>query len=329
MCRQTCLRQLAPWAIVAVTGVAVMVVNARYFINFIGGPFIMGPAQLGAVLDPTRSLKYFAQVSGDRAIDTGIQEITVAKRDGIEVDRIISASYYALDLGGKFLIVKSESGQALSVEGELTRFPASLERQLFDTAEVRSMRDRFYSFYLDAGSFRTAGYITLSLWLAFAALAAWKALPVCHRLKNPTTHPAMLHVASWGDPIQISAEIENELRSTGGIRGYWTFTSNYMIESSFFRFNVLRFRDLVWAYKSVTKKSVNFIPRGTDYHALFICYGGRAVVQGPEKAIDEMLQAAAQRAPWAIFGYTEDLKKAFNEHTREFCAAVEDRRRRV
>jgi hypothetical protein len=328
MCRRVCLHQLVPWALVAISGLVLIVANARYFINFIGGPFTVSPADLGSVPDPTQSLKYFVRVSGYRAIDTGLQVITIEKRGGVEIGSGITASYYALDVGGKFLIVKSASGQPLSVEGKLARFPTGLERQLFGAAEMRSMRDQFYSFYLDAARpFRSVGWLIIVLCHVFAGLVVWKVLPVLRRLRDPATHPVMQRVTSWGDPIRISAEIEQELQAAGGLRAYWTFTPSYLIESSFFRFNVLRFRDLVWAYKQRTRKRINFVPSGTDYYALFICHGGRVVVQGSEKMIDELLLAAAQRAPWAIFGYTEELRKAFNEHTRDFCAAVEDRRK--
>ncbi len=42
-----------------------------------------------------------------------------------------------------------------------------------------------------------------------------------------------------------------------------------------------------------------------------------------------MLQMAATRAPWAIFGYSPQLVKAFNEQPKTFVATVEERRRRA
>lgn len=331
MCRRACVRQLVAWAVVAVLGIVLVAANLRYFANFVAGPFVMGSSELARIVDPTQSPQYFARVSGTRAMDMGIQQITIRKRGGTEVSRSVSAGYYALDLGEKLLIVKSASGMPLSVEGELGRIPPDLDRQLFDTPEMQSLRDQFYPLYLDAaGSFRTAGYVAIALWLTFLGLAAWKAVPTWRQLRDLGSHPVVRRVASWGDPVQVSAEIETEWTSPG-IRRHssWTLTPSYIVESSYFGFNVLRFWDLLWAYKRVTKKSVNFIPTGKDYHAVFICYGGSATVQGSEEEVDEMLQSAAQRAPWAIFGYTDEVQKAFNEHTRDFCLTVEERRRKV
>ena len=221
-CRRACFRKLLPWAVVAGAGVILILANARYFANFCIGPFVMGPAELGGVLDPTQSFRYFARVSGKRVIDTGIQEITTVDH-GLPS---ITAEYYALDLGERLLIVKSASGHPLLVEGALDRFPSDLEARLFDTPEIRSVQSRFYPLYLDAGHpFRDPGYIALVFFLGFAGLAAWKALPFWRRWRDPASHPVMLRVAGWGDPILMSIEIENEWRSGEAVRrGNWVLT---------------------------------------------------------------------------------------------------------
>src|ERR1019366_9308362 len=62
-------------------------------------------------------------------------------------------------------------------------------------------------------------------------------------------------------------------------------TDNFVIQKAFFAFNVLRFNDLVWAYKKVTKKSVNFVPTGKDYDAVMIFYGGTQNFRAKEKIV--------------------------------------------
>ncbi len=101
----------------------------------------------------------------------------------------------------------------------------------------------------------------------------------------------------------------------------------YVIQSAPFAFDLLRLFDLLWGYKKVTKHSVNFIPTGKTYACILACYGGTAEVTGKEKDVDALLGFAAERAPWAVFGYTDDLNKAFRQKNAEFCAAVEQRKR--
>lgn len=274
MCRRACLRQLIAWALIAVVGVVLMMANIRYFSNFFSGPFLMGTSELDRVGNPAQSSQYFVRVTGARAIDLGLQQITVEKRGGTEVSRYVSATYYALDLGNKLLLVKSASGKPLDAEGELEIIPPDLNYQLFSAPEMEEFREVFYPFYLNTGSFRTAGYVTFSLWFIFLGLAAWKAVPIWRKLQNPSQHPVVKRVAQWGDPVQLSIEIEREFVSADVRRqDPWTLTHHYLIKTSFFGFDVLRFWGLLWAYKRASKRSVNFIPIGTGYSIVFICYG--------------------------------------------------------
>jgi hypothetical protein len=313
---------------VAVLGLLLVTANARYFRNFVQGPLEIEGSDLDRIGDPAKAPRYFVHVTGTKAIPTGIQEIAVRKEAGTELGRAISAEYYALVVGSKLLIVKSPSGQPLTVEGELASMPARLKGSLFGTVETASLRSRFYPFFLDRSSFRDAGYRTIVAWAAFLALAAWKALPLWRTLSDLSKHPLVQRTASWGDPIGVSLEIEEELGHPGVLRrGTWCLTTNYLVNASFFSIDVLRWWDLLWAYKLVTKHSVNFVPTSKTYATILVCYGGSASIPGLEKQVDEVLQIAAARAPWAILGHSQELSEAFSKQTSAFCAAIEERRR--
>ena len=109
--------------------------------------------------------------------------------------------------------------------------------------------------------------------------------------------------------------------------GGWLVTDKYLIRSTFFAFDLLRLSDLLWAYKRVTRHSVNFIPTGKTYVGVLACYGGTAEVTGREKKVDSVLNFAGERAPWAVFGFSEELSKLFSQKTQDFCSAVEQRKR--
>ena len=103
-------------------------------------------------------------------------------------------------------------------------------------------------------------------------------------------------------------------------------TDKYLIRSAPLAFDLLRLSDLLWAYKKVTKHSVNFIPTGKTYACVLACYGGTAEVTGREKDMDSLLSFAAERAPWAVLGFTDELSQVFRQKTADFCAAVEQRK---
>lgn len=330
MCRQKSQRHLAGWGVALAIGLVFAGANTRYIHNFVSGPFALSPADLAQIADPEAAPRYFAQVSGTQVYDTGVQQITVRSRHGKEVSREVSAGYYALEVGQKLLIVKSASGQPTQVEGELAAIPADLDRQIFSTPDMEAVRASFYPFYLDAESFRTPGYWGIGIGLVFLGLFAVSLHEFWPRYRNPSVSPTAVRVAGWGDPIMLSAEIEREFRDSRAHRvGKWTLTDRYVIMSSFFGFDIFRLADLLWAYKKVLKKSTNFIPTGKDYSVVLICYGGQAEIPGSQKKVDALLQETAQRAPWAFFGYSQELETAFTKHQRDFCLAVEARRQEL
>jgi hypothetical protein len=330
MCRRSCSRQLLAWGLALTAGVVFGALNIRYVSNFINGPFPMGKAELEQIGDPGEAPQYFVRVSGSRAFDTGIRQITTTERGGVEESRRVSAEYYALQVGSRFLIVKSSSGEPTAVEGRLEPTPADLDRQLFGTPEMQAARPFVYPFYLDTDSFRLPGHCAIAASLVFLWLFCRKGIPAWRRLQDPSSHPVVARVASWGDPIAVAAEIERECR-TPQIRslGDWTITKNYLVQNSFLDFDVVRLEDLLWAYKRVTKKRVNFIPAGKDYHAILVCYGAAVTVQGSEQQVDEVLRYASRRTPWAVFGYSADLENLFKRRPQDLCLAVEDRRREI
>jgi len=186
---------------------------------------------------------------------------------------------------------------------------------------------RYISNFLMDESFRFPGYCAIVATLLFGFFLVRLGVPAWRQLQDPSSHPVVRRVASWGDPIGIARDAEREWRTTRHKSGGWLMTEKYFIQSTFFTFDLLQISDLLWAYKRVTKHSVNLIPTGKTYDAVFVCYGGTAVIEGYEKDVNAMLAFAAERTPWAILGFSKELEQFFNKSNRDFCAAVKQRRR--
>ena len=331
MCRAKYRNQVTAWALTAALAIAIGLANTRYIGNFLRGPFNIGAADLAQVGDVTTTPHYFVKVAGTKAMDTGLQEVSVETENGVEKSRNVTANYYALAVGDRLLVVKSPGAALRVAEGTLTPMSYDLDQNLFSSPDMQAVRSHFYPFYLDAASsFRAGGYWGIAIGIVLLALLAWKARPAWHGLQEPGSHPLAVRVGKWGSPVDTSAAIEREWRAPGNKRmGSWTVTPRYLIQSALFRFNVLRFEDLLWAYKKVTKHSINFIPTGKTYQAIVHAYGGSAELPGSQKVVDEMLQESARRAPWAIVGFSAEIQQLFLKNNREFCAAVEERRQKL
>jgi hypothetical protein len=214
--------------------------------------------------------------------------------------------------------------------GQVTPLSSDLEQQLFNTPEKQALRQDFYPFYLTKGDFRTRGYIAIAGFLVFGFFLIKISLPNWRYLQNPMTIPVIKKVSNWGDIYSISADIEREFHNPQ-LRGEnnWKLTDKYLIKSGFFSFNLLRIIDLLWAYKRVTKHSVNFIPTGKTYEAVLVCNGGKASIKGSDDLINAILQFVGKRAPWAIFGYSRELANLFKGKTKEFFLEVEKRKQAI
>jgi hypothetical protein len=326
--RATYRRRVIAWCVVLGCAVLFALAQSRYITNFINGPFDVGQPELDAIGDVSTTPHYFVRATGSRAIDTGIQQIKTRKRAGVE-SRSVSAAYYVLVVGDRLLVVKRAEGTPTTVQGELAAMPAELDRHLFATPQLQAIRSRFYPYYLDDSTFRTPGYIGSGVALIFVILLVMYGLPAWRYARDVSSHPVVKRVELWGDPLSTAVEARREAASPRYKGGGWRVADKYLIRSAPFAFDLLRVSDLLWAYKRVTKHSVNFVPTGKTYSGVLVCYGGAAEITGREKNVDALLAFAAERAPWAVLGYSDDLNKLFKQKTQEFCGGVEQRKREL
>ncbi len=105
-------------------------------------------------------------------------------------------------------------------------------------------------------------------------------------------------------------EIESELRGDTEAVGSARVSQHWILRSETFGLSLCRMSEIVWAYKKVTKRSVNFIPTGKSYSAtVFRRSGSYTSVDAREKEVDHLLQIIASRAPWALLGFTAEIDR--------------------
>ena len=330
MCKRRARRQVFAWVLTLFAGIIFVFCNSRYVRNFVEGPYNLLPNELAQITDADTTPRYFVSVVGEKILDTGIQEVTTTTRNGVKEGSHASAEYYAFVMGDRFLIVKSASKPPEKISGELIPFPSDLSSQLFSGADGRELQNQSYPFYLEPEGFRYPGYWAIGIaWVLFGLF--WKfGRPAWTHLQDINKHFLVKRVEQWGDSIGVSIEVQRELSNSllfksNGI----LITNNYVVRRHFFTFNILRFDDLLWIYKKVTQRSVNFIPTGKSFDAIMIFYGGSETFSGNEARVGEVLTLASSRAPWAVVGYSAEIKDLFSKRTDEFCQFVETRRQEL
>jgi hypothetical protein len=325
--RRAARRRVVAWTLALIGGVLLATSDHRYVTNFLRGPYPLAQADLDSIRDAAVTPRYYARVAGEKVLDTGLRQYRVHTRNGVETSREESGAYRAFVFGDHFLVVRTVGAESQVAEGKLAPWPSELEEQLFDSKEMRSLRANFYPFYLDGDSFRRPGYVVIAVALVFLALFFWQAVPAWRALRDPERHPLAQRIALWGDPMAVALEAEREFDNPLlKVRAGWRLGRNYLVRSTFFTFNVLRFRDVLWAYKKITKHSVNFIPTGKSYEAIVACAGGTATIPGKEKRVHDILTFVEQRTPWAVYGFSDELQLAFHKHPQDFASGVEQRR---
>ena len=335
MSRRRSLWQCGAWGVALIVALLFAVENRRLLDNLLLGPFVMGPGELARINDPDLTPRYFVRVSGSKVIDTGIQETmtTTRKRGGAVVDVAIF-HHYALLVGDKFLLVFKDGdfdlnpGQPILAEGVLDTIPAEVDTLLFDKPDMQADRMGFYPFRL---VMRGVGRLEQTLLYIMIVVFSWflfqKGIPAWRQLRSPASHPVVARVGTWGDPIALSSEIQQEYRvprfRRQGLIAGWTFTDHYIIGlSKLFMFDVHRFKDLLWVYKKIDKTS-----NGGAIHSLvLICDSGKIDMTGTESELDDILHYATQRAPWALIGYSKDREEVYNKQRQDFCRAIEARK---
>jgi hypothetical protein len=335
-CRRACRHQVMAWLVVLAAGLAFLGFQARYLRNFFAGPYAIDEAGLSAVNNPSTAPRFFVKVTPADVLDTGIQETTTETENGTPTKTYVSSQFWAARLGHRLLIVRAKEKPGALVTGQLEPMPDYLAQELFSGTDASLMRQVTYPMVLDTQGFRKEGYIILAvtaffLWLMYIFLRR-----SLRNAMDPWQHPAIARVAKWGDVHLISAEVERDLREAARFRAHGiTLADHYAVTNSFFVFNVLRMHDLLWAYKKITKRRVYFfIPAGKEFDAVLKFYGGdvsfrRSGFGHREEKVEEVLKWVAERAPWAIIGYSDELNTLFTKQTEEFARVVEQRREQL
>jgi hypothetical protein len=335
-CRRACWHQVMAWLVTLAVGLAFLGFQARYLRNFFAGPYAMDEAALTATGDPATAPRYFVKVTPANVLDTGIQETTTETENGTPTKTYVSSQFWAARMGHHLLIVRSKAKPGAQITGQLEPMPDYLAQELFTGTNATLMEQVTYPLVLDTQGFRKEGYIIL----AVAAVFLWLMWVFIRRslryASDPWKHPAIVRAAKWGDAHLISAEVERDLQEATRFSAHGiTLADHYVVTNTFFRFNVFRMHDLLWAYKKITKRRVNFIiPAGKEYDAVLKFYGGEIAFRKlgyghREEKVEEVLKWAAERAPWAVFGYSDQLNTLFTKQTAEFVRAVEARREQM
>jgi hypothetical protein len=320
--------------ILCVVGVLLLVglaaINTRYFYNFFYGPFSLDRKILLETSDASALQQYFVKLSGDRALDTGGQEVSRNTKSGSER---VTASYMALLLDERFLIVKAQNdAKTTNYTGYLEAMPSDVRTEIVADIEnaVPEVRGAFLPIMLNTDSFRGTGYVGLGLGIPLFGLCLWGLARAIRRSNDSSTHPILRALGRFGPPDYVASQIDAEMLAEHPKVGGVHLTPSWLVHAAPANLSATRIEDVVWAYKQVTQHRTNGIPTGKTYAAqIWDRHGVRITVIGKEPVVNQALEAVAQRSPWVLAGFSPELEKTWKQNRAAVIEAVEQRRRQV
>jgi hypothetical protein len=310
--------------------ILIVAANYRYCANFVLGSQSVSNAELAGITSPEQRWRNFVSVSGTKSASTGYRDVVNHMDGGRVASTEIKDEYIFLRVGEKVLLVKAAPGkEKLEYSGELVAISDQVKEDLLQplAAEDADLARAVLPFTLNAADYRSNGYTMLMMGLPVLALALWNCLKATRRISEIQTSPVWKNLAVYGNAEQLSHQIEAEMQPAITRKyGKLQIAQQWMVRRKTFSTWASPIADLVWVYKKVTKHSVNFIPTGKTYSVVLVGrHRQRIEEQMKEKPVNEMLADLTTRIPWALFGFTQDLEKAWRKDPEGVIAVVDSR----
>jgi hypothetical protein len=120
-------------------------------------------------------------------------------------------------------------------------------------------------------------------------------------------------------------EIEQGPRERPRVLGY-DVSRRWLIKRSLLTFDFVSTADICWVYGKNTKHYINFIPAHTTSSIEVKLRSGRTLSDSlSEGGRSRGLALLRQLAPWAFFGYSDELKQVWGKDRIDFVHAVDVR----
>jgi hypothetical protein len=303
--------------------IAYAAIAYRYFYNFFLGPFPITHDELVSAKSPDDLFRYYVMVEGQEVYDTG--GTLTRKRNGIETGK----SYYlALNIGDRALLIEAPSiATEPSFTGYLETPTSDVKTKIIDDIESgdANLKGIFLPMQLTTGDFKFPGYLGLIFATVVLGLSLWGLGTAVQRYGDSSSHPIARSLGRFGAANMVISSVDAELMADHPKVGDLHLTPTWLVHLTASNLRATRFDDIAWLYKLVTKNR-----NGITYSAqIWDRHGVQINIQAKEDIVNQMLNAAVQRAPWALAGHNAEIEKAWKNDRTSVLSAVDQRRQQI
>jgi hypothetical protein len=315
--------------------IAIGLFGWTYWSDFFGGAKLVSDRDFIAA--PSNYLGRYIKIVGTGNIETGMQEISQrkSKYTGEVKSETVTARLIAIRLSGDkpgsdravFVKLDNEAPASNSATGKIENMSDMVEN------EIKSLpdKDMILPVIVDAKpGFHTPGYWGLAIGaiggtIGMINLGKWK-----KRQENINSHPIAKQLSSYGQAEIIAHEIDREFTDPQVIAHKQTkISKNWLIQQQTYGVELKKVVDFIWIYFQVTKHRTNGIPTGKTF--MVICHdrhGAKVEIPGSETEVMELTDRISTLVPWAIIGYTDEIKLAWEKDRANLIAAIDEYRQK-
>lgn len=324
--KKTNRRMITIGVVVLVITLLVLLLSFQYYRAFFMGPVVMTGEDLADDMKDNYLDNLYVQIEFNDFYDSGIYD-TSTDADGND---IITSKYYVTTLGDYQIIVSSKSGiTGKTFSGELFSMNDWAADKFFNKiseVEPNSMKT-FLPILLTDDNYMQRGYFGLGLAALFLFLAILLIVVGARRKHNPGLHPSMKELAKLEPTEFIVSRIDTEMAYTHETIGKTHFLANHLLVETRSGVSVVKYEDIVWAYK-VSLASKNFgIHFGTVDALMVHDRTGRELFVSCKAAdLNRMMTLLSPHIPYAYKGYTEELASSWRNDPTILTRGMEVRK---
>ncbi len=304
----------------------------RYLRNCVLGPQKIDAEQLVKISDPSQIDRDYVTFTSRKAIDTGFQKVSKRRSSETTTNKYV----LAVVNDEKALLVEAQPDDNLqqpTFTGTLSTIPTDVQTQIVDPLlkEAPTMQSRILPTILETGDYRFGAYFLFPFLAIGIGICSWNVYQARIRTRDPRKHPLYTSLARYGEADTIATQIDRELRTYHNIEtlksGDTYLTPAWLIHPQTYGSHVIQLERLMWVYKKVTSHSVNFIPTGKSYELLMHDnFGTEHTIKMSDRQLDETIEQINTQAPWAVVGFSDELKALWDKQRDDFYAVVEERK---
>jgi hypothetical protein len=311
--------------------VTIGVFGWTYWSSFFGGPKLVTNQDF--ITAPSSYMGRYVKIVGAGNLETGMQEISQrkSKSTGEVKSETITARLILLKLSGTnanrdrgiFVKLENDAPADNSAIGTIESMSDFVER------EVKSLPDKDLILPVIVNAkqdFHTPGYWGLAIGSIGGIIGAINLAKLKQRQEKIELHPIVKKLSQYGMAELVAQEIDREFDGNNVIVHKNTkISDSWAIQQGTFGSEIEKMVDLIWIYFQVTSHRTNGIPTGKTYTTVCCFRDGENIeIPGAEDKVMELIAQIHARVPWAIIGYTNEIKLAWDKDRANLIAFVDE-----